>query len=170
MMSFWSLSAFPLPGLKYLPVDRRVIRRANPSEASLIAALIQAAYRDYAPKLGRDPQPMTDDYAELIDAGDVWVLDDAGNLDGVLVIQLVDSSLLIRTVGIAPHRQRQGLGTRLMAEAECLAVAADIHTLRLYTNEVMTGNVELYARLGYAETHRTGPDGKQVIYMTKELK
>jgi GNAT superfamily N-acetyltransferase len=146
-----------------------LIRLASFFDERSIVALIDAAYRDYIPKLGRDPQPMTDDYAVLIEAGEVWVLGGAAGLDGVLVIQTADASLLIRTVGIAPHRQRQGLGTRLMGEAERLAKAADICTLRLYTNEVMTGNVELYERLGYTETHRTGPDGKQVIYMTKEL-
>jgi GNAT superfamily N-acetyltransferase len=145
------------------------MRQAQPSDASAVSELIHAAYALYVPRLGRDPQPMTDDYAMLIEAGEVWVLDGAAGLDGVLVIQKADASLLIRTVGIAPHRQRQGLGSRLMAEAERLAAEADIRTLRLYTNEVMTGNVELYERLGYAETHRSGPTGKQVIYMTKEL-
>jgi GNAT superfamily N-acetyltransferase len=147
-----------------------LIRLASLFDERSIVALIDAAYRDYIPKLGRDPQPMTDDYAVLIEAGEVWVLDGSTGLEGVLVIQKQVGCLLIRTVGIAPTCQRQGLGTRLMGEAERLAKAADICTLRLYTNEVMTGNVELYERLGYTETHRAGPDGKQVIYMTKELK
>jgi GNAT superfamily N-acetyltransferase len=147
-----------------------VIRLASPLETGLIAALIDAAYRDYIPRLGREPQPMTDDYTALIAAGEVWVLDGSSALDGVLVVQRQEDCLLVRTVGIAPACQRQGLGSRLMGEVERMAAEADIRTLRLYTNEVMTGNVELYERLGYAETHRTGPEGKQVIYMTKELK
>jgi ribosomal protein S18 acetylase RimI-like enzyme len=147
-----------------------VIRLARLDDAASVSALIRATYSLYVPRLGRDPQPMTDDYAALIEAGEVWVSDGKTALEGVLVVQKTEDYLLIRTIGIAPARQRQGLGTRLMGEAERLAVAADIRTLRLYTNEVMTGNVELYERLGYIETHRTGPEGKQVIYMTKELK
>jgi ribosomal protein S18 acetylase RimI-like enzyme len=147
-----------------------VIRLASPLEVGLITVFIDAAYRDYIPRLGREPQPMTDDYTALIAAGEVWVLDGSSALDGVLVVQMQEDYLLIRTVGIAPTCQRQGLGTRLMGEAERLAKAADICTLRLYTNEVITGNVELYERLGYTETHRTGSEGKHVIYMTKELK
>jgi GNAT superfamily N-acetyltransferase len=147
-----------------------MIRLASPLEVGLVTVFIDAAYHDYIPRLGREPQPMTDDYTALIAAGEVWVLDGSSALDGVLVVQKNEDYLLVRTVGIAPTRQRQGLGSRLMAEAERLAAEADIRTLRLYTNEVMTGNVELYERLGYAETHRTGPTGKQVIYMTKELR
>jgi GNAT superfamily N-acetyltransferase len=146
------------------------MRKAQPSDVPNVSALIRAAYVLYVRRLGRDPQPMTDDYAVLIKASEVWVLDGTTALDGVLVVQKVEDYLLVRTVGIAPDRQRQGLGSLLMGEAEMLARAAGIHTLRLYTNEVMTGNVELYRRLGYIETHRTGPEGKQVIYMTKELK
>jgi GNAT superfamily N-acetyltransferase len=147
-----------------------LIRLASFFDERSIVALIDAAYRDYIPKLGRDPQPMTDDYAVLIAAGEVWVLDGSSALDGVLVVQRQEDCLLVRTVGIAPTCQRQGLGSRLMGEVERMAAEADIRTLRLYTNEMMTGNVELYERLGYTETHRTGPEGKQVIYMTKELK
>jgi GNAT superfamily N-acetyltransferase len=145
------------------------MRQAQPSDASAVSELIHAAYALYVPRLGRDPQPMTDDYAALSEAGEVWVLDGSATLDGVLVVQKQTDCLLVRTVGIAPTRQRQGLGSRLMAEAERLAAAAGVRTLRLYTNEVMAGNVEFYQRLGYTETHRTGPKGKQVIYMTKEL-
>jgi ribosomal protein S18 acetylase RimI-like enzyme len=76
---------------------------------------------------------------------------------------------LVRTVGIATGWQRQGLGTKLLNEAEKICRASDIATMRLYTNEVMAGNVELYQRLGYCETYRVGPEGKQVIYMMKEL-
>jgi ribosomal protein S18 acetylase RimI-like enzyme len=146
-----------------------LIRLASLFDERSIVALIDAAYRDYIPKLGRDPQPMTDDYAALIEAGEVWVSDGKTALEGVLVVQKAEDQLLVRTVGIAPACQRQGLGSRLMEEVERMAAEADIRTLRLYTNEAMTGNVELYERLGYAETHRSGPTGKQVIYMTKEL-
>ena len=146
------------------------MRQARPDDVHNLSALIQAAYSLYVPHLGRKPQPMTDDYAALIEANEVWVIEDGSELEGVIVTQTIEDYLLVRTVGITPARQRQGLGTQLMAEAERLARAADIRTLRLYTNEVMAGNVELYERLGYAETHRDGPEGKQVIYMTKALK
>ncbi len=149
--------------------DRSVIRLAIPSDVTEITALIDAAYSGYAPLLQRNPQPMDDDYSVLIAAGEVTVRCEEGQILGVLVCQQREDHLLVRTVGIRPDRQRLGLGSELMRYAETIAAEHGWRVLRLYTNEVMTGNVELYQRLGYSETHRTGPDGRQVIYMLKEL-
>ena len=147
-----------------------MIRPAQPSDAGPVAALIQAAYGGYAPLLGRDPQPMTDDYAALIAAGEVFVLEVERVLAGVLVVQEPEwGTMLVRTVGIAPGRQGRGLGTQLMAYAEEIADARDLRRMRLYTNQVMDGTARLYARLGYVETHRDGPGGRQIIYMGKEV-
>ena len=146
------------------------MRLAQSEDVARVVALIDNAYAHYVPRLGRNPQPMTDDYEAMIASSQVWVLDGDVALDGILVVQTDEDYLLVRTIAVAPSRQRQGLGTQLLHEAEHLAVSADRSTLRLYTNEVMTGNVELYERLGYIETHRSGPKGKQVVYMMKELK
>ena len=147
-----------------------MIRQAQPADAEAVATLIGAAYGGYAPLLGRNPQPMDDDYAALIAAKQVFVLEDGGELLGVLVVQQPDDfELLVRTVGIAPTHQGKGLGTQLMTYAEQVASDRDINRLRLYTNEVMDGTARLYTRLGYEETRREGPEGRQVIYMAKEV-
>jgi ribosomal protein S18 acetylase RimI-like enzyme len=146
-----------------------VIRRAKSEDILDITVLIEAAYGHYVTRLGRNPQPMDDDYAALIDAGEVWVSEGEVSLNGVLVCQKVEDYLLVRTVGVSPEIQRRGLGSELMMEAKALAKIAGTSMLRLYTNEVMTGNVDLYERLGYSETHRAGPEGKRVVYMKKEL-
>jgi GNAT superfamily N-acetyltransferase len=146
-----------------------VIRPALPSDAADVGALIIAAYQGYVARLGKNPQPMDDDYTLLIADGQVWVMESDGELAGVLVCQKAEDHLLIRTVGITPERQRTGFGSSMMKHAEQIAKDSGVSVLRLYTNETMTGNAELYARLGYHETHRKGPEGKQVIYMTKVL-
>jgi ribosomal protein S18 acetylase RimI-like enzyme len=146
-----------------------VIRAAEMVDVARVASLIDRAYRGYVGALGRDPQPMTDDYHTLVSASEVWVYEHYGRIDGVLVLQSKDDHLLVRTIGIAPDRQRKGLGTKLMRHAEAVALASGQRQIQLYTNEVMTGNVELYERLGFVETHRTGPENKRVIYMTKAV-
>ena len=146
-----------------------MIRPALPDEALDVSALIAAAYQDYVVLLGRNPQPMDDDYGLLIGDQQVSVLEQDGKLVGVLVCQMSDDHLLIRTVGIAPECQGAGLGKRLTGFAEELAKENAINVLRLYTNEVMAGNVEFYQRLGFRETDRKGPTGKRVIYMMKVL-
>ena len=142
-----------------------MIRQCNAAEVAPVCTLIEAAYRDYVALLGRNPQPLDDDYAALINAGEVFVLERDGRIDGALVLQQVEDHLLVRTVAVDPSSQRQGLGTLMMEYAEIHARDRGIATLRLYTNEVMAGNVELYSRLGYSETHRTGPVGRQIVHM-----
>lgn len=148
-----------------------MIRPAEPADAEPVTALIHSAYGGYVSLLGRNPQPLNDNYAALIEAGEVFALTEDDALLGVLVVQEPEyGTLLVRTVAIAPRHQGQGLGTRLMAYAEQVADERDLTRMQLYTNEVMDGTARLYARLGYAETHRTGADGQQVIYMAKEIR
>ena len=112
---------------------------------------------------------MTDDYPALIEAGEVHVTEDDGSIIGVLVTQEQSDCLLVRTVAIDPSLQRGGHGIALMAFAETRAWEMTKNRLRLYTNEVMDGTFSLYSRLGYWETRRDGPVGRQVIYMEKEV-
>ena len=146
-----------------------MIRQCNAADVAPVWTLIEAAYRDYVPVLGRNPQPLDDDYASLIDAGELFVLERDGHIAGALVLQQAEDHLLVRTVAVDPSSQRQGIGTLMMEYAERHARDRGIATLRLYTNEVMAGNVELYRRLGYTETHRTGPAGRQIVHLASHL-
>ena len=146
-----------------------MIRQSNAADVGPVCTLIEAAYRDYVTLLGRNPQPLDDDYGQLINAGEVFVLERNGHIDGAIVLQEVDNELLVRTVAVDPASQRQGLGTLMMEYAASYAQDRGIATLRLYTNEVMAGNVELYRRLGYGETNRAGPTGRQIVHMAIQL-
>ncbi len=112
---------------------------------------------------------MSDDYRAMIAGGQVWVLRHDDGIVGVAVLQQGDGHLLVRTIGISPACQRQGLGSQFLAFAEERALNHGLRQLQLYTNEVMTGNVDFYRQHGYCETHRTGTLGTQVIYMLKDL-
>jgi GNAT superfamily N-acetyltransferase len=146
-----------------------VIRPALGQDEAAVTALIHSAYQGYVAALGRNPQPMEDDYATRIAAGEVSLLEQNGVVIGVLVCTLREGEWLLRTVGIAPAHQGRGHGRQLVDAAECLARQAGHHRVHLYTNEVMTGNVALYQHLGYRETQRNGPAGKQIVYMVKDI-
>jgi len=74
-------------------------------------------------------------------------------IDGTLaaLIETIDQGdrLLIENVAVSPDFQRRGLGSRLMLHAEEIARALGRGRIWLYTNRRFTGNVELYAALGY---------------------
>ena len=63
----------------------------------------------------------------------------------------------------------QGLGRVLMDLAVEQARAAGYARLRLYTHERMVRNQAIYARAGFAETHRVTENGLHRVYMEKPL-
>lgn len=70
---------------------------------------------------------------------------------------------------VAPDRQGRGLGTRLLAYVEGV-LACDVVEMTLFTGERSIGNLRLYRRLGFRETHRV-PTGRgySMIFFSKRL-
>jgi ribosomal protein S18 acetylase RimI-like enzyme len=129
------------------------IRPAEPADARAIAEIVERAYGGYVERIGLRPGPMDDDYAEKVAAGLVWVADDAG-VAGLIVLVEEPDDLLIENVAVDPRRQGEGIGRALLGFAEDSARKAGLSTLRLYTHEMMTENLALYAQLGYHEDER----------------
>lgn len=112
---------------------------------------------------------MLDDYASLIDAGRVHVAERNGFVGGVLVLIPQDDAMLLDNVAVSPEAQGSGLGRMMLEYAERAAIEAGFRSVKLYTNEAMTENIALYARIGYAETHRVEEKGFWRVYMRKCL-
>jgi GNAT superfamily N-acetyltransferase len=145
------------------------LRRAGDADATAIAALVHAAYVDYTPLLGRTPFPMLADHAQAVRAHDVWVLDDAGRIVGVIELVAHDDHLWVENVAIAPDRQGRGYGRRLLGFAEDEARRLALPEMGLLTNERYLDNIAMYTRYGYRETHREPYLGSDLIYFRKAL-
>ena len=147
-----------------------MIRPARLDEAPALHALVERAYGGYVPVLGRRPAPMDDDYAARCAAGEAFVLErEGGGFAGALVLEDAPDHLWVDNVAVEPALHGRGLGRALLAFAEDEARRRGHAELRLLTNERMTRNIVLYARLGYAETERREEDGLRRVYMTKRL-
>ena len=112
---------------------------------------------------------MDDDYPHHIAAGEVWLLADAAGLAAVAVLIDAADHLLLDNVAVDPTRQGQGLGRAMIAHAEAEARTRGRRELRLFTNEMMEGNIRLYRRLGFVETHRAEVAPFRRVFMTKRL-
>jgi GNAT superfamily N-acetyltransferase len=145
------------------------IRAGAPADAEAIGRLVDAAYALYVPRIGREPAPMTADYAALAAAGAVTVAEADGDLVGVLVTHPRADHLLVENVAVAPARQGCGLGRLLLKRAEQQAHELRLPEIRLYTNERMVENLAMYPRLGYAETGRNVEDGFARVHFRKRL-
>jgi GNAT superfamily N-acetyltransferase len=144
-------------------------RRARPGEAAALRDLVRAAYAEWVPLIGREPGPMTDDYAARIAAGEAWVVEADGGLAAAIVLEDGDGALLLDNIAIAPSARGRGLFRDLMGFAEAEARRRGHPCIRLYTHERMARNVALYLAQGYVETHRAEQDGFARVFMEKPL-
>jgi ribosomal protein S18 acetylase RimI-like enzyme len=145
------------------------VRPAREPDAAVLATVAAEAYRRYVPRIGREPAPMTADYAQAVRTGLTWVAEADGDIVGLLVLVVHPDHLLLENVAVLPSAQRRGVGARLLALAEDQARARGLDEIRLYTNEAMTENLAYYPRYGYTETHRAEQDGFRRVFFTKHL-
>jgi GNAT superfamily N-acetyltransferase len=146
-----------------------MIRPAVPDDTAAVREIVDAAYRPYIARIGKPPGPMLDDYAKRIADGQVWVLDEAGRIVGILVLEPLADGLLLDNIAVAPDRHGKGHGRALLEFAEAEAVRRGWHDIRLYTHALMTENIALYQRIGYVETARVSEKGFDRVYMRKRL-
>ena len=145
------------------------IRKAMPVDVAAIAALTDAAYTKYVPRMGRKPQPMTVDYHQMLAEHPIWLLCVGQTVAGLLVLMHEPDIMLIYSVAVHPDYQHRGFGRRLLAWADQEARQAGYTKIRLYTNALMEENIALYKSLGYHETHREPFNGLFIVHLAKTL-
>ena len=84
-----------------------LIRPARPDDATRLADIARAAYAKYIPRLGREPAPMSADYAAAIADGDAAVIVRGQTILGYLIGRPYGDSFSSRTSpSIRPVRVR----------------------------------------------------------------
>jgi GNAT superfamily N-acetyltransferase len=153
----------------YSPGVEVRVRPAHGRDAAALSDLARLAYAPYVPRIGREPAPVTADYAATIGRGGVWVAEVEDRVVGLLVLQLRVDHLLLENVAVAPDLHGTGIGARLLDVAEDQARRHRLPEIRLYTNAAMTENLAYYPRRGYRETHRAVQDGYDRVFFSKTM-
>jgi N-acetylglutamate synthase-like GNAT family acetyltransferase len=151
-------------------MDETSIRRASTADLTEIQRLIADAYTKYIERIGRQPAPMTADYAAALEQARVWVLESGDAIVGALVTEDRGDHLLLETIAVASSAQGSGYGRLLLDRAEGDAAELGLTEIRLYTNEAMTENLSFYPRHGYRETGRAQQDGFWRVYFSKTVR
>jgi ribosomal protein S18 acetylase RimI-like enzyme len=143
------------------------IRRGVQADADAIAALTREAYAKWVELIGREPLPMTVDYAEAVKSHRFDLL--FAGTDFAALIETVPQGgwLMIENVAVRPAFQRRGYGVRLLRLAETLSVESGLRGTRLYTNQRFTANLGLYASLGYRVEREAPHNGGVTVHMAK---
>ena len=145
-----------------------MIRPARPDELELIRTIVHDAYIGYVERIGGRPGPMESDYAALLAKGAIYVIDGTPP-PGLIVLSDGPDHLLVENVAVAPEAQGHGHGGTLLRFAETEARRRGFAELRLYTHELMTENLSLYAHVGYEEIGRRPEQGFSRVYLSKRI-
>ncbi len=146
-----------------------MIRPAQPHDAATVRALVHEAYSHWIPRLGRVPGPMRDDYDRRIAANQLSVLEQEGEIVGIVVLEEQPACLFLENVAVRPEEQGKGYGHKLIAFAEQEAARRDLPELQLCTNARMTENIALYEHLGFREIGRISGEGYERIWLAKAV-
>lgn len=144
-------------------------RIATADDAQAICDLTRQAYAKWVPLIGREPLPMTVDYADALLRHRFDLLELDGTLAGLIETTPQGDDLLIVNVAVSPAFQKRGLAVALMRHAEALAEAGRHAATRLYTNRRFTENIALYARLGYRVEREEALNGGVAVHMVRPL-
>jgi len=143
------------------------LRTAGEAGAEAILGLTREAYAKWVGQIGREPLPMTVDYAEAVKKHRFDLLYVGDRLAALIETTPRGSYLLIENVAVRPAFQGRGFGRRLLKLAEALAETADLAGVRLYTNKLFAGNLRLYAALGYTVERVEPLNGGVAVHMVK---
>jgi ribosomal protein S18 acetylase RimI-like enzyme len=143
------------------------LRRARADDAEAIGVLTREAYAKWVPLIGREPLPMTVDYAQALNAHRFDLLHVGDELAALVETAPDGDRLLVVNVAVRPAYQGRGLGVRLMRLAEDLAADAGLTGVRLYTNQRFEANIALYASLGYRIDREEALNGGVAVHMSK---
>lgn len=145
----------------------RIIRPARPEDVPTIRNIVDASYRRYIPRIGRPHGPMLDDYGRRVTDNRAWVLQEAGRVVAILVLEHTAEGFRLDNIAVAPEAQGGGCRRMLIAFTETEAKRHGCREIHLNTHALMTENQALYQRLGFAETRRIAQQGFDRVYMTK---
>ena len=140
------------------------------TDAAALRRIARGAYQHYTAEMGREPAPMTADYAHHLRHDQVHVaVDDGGLALGFAVVIEKPEGGWLENIAVAPAVMGQGIGAALLRHVEDDLARAGAAALNLYTNQVMRQNIDWYRKNGYQETGRRREDGYQRVFFQKRI-
>ena len=120
---------------------------AQLAEVQLSAGeLFRGTHMDFA--ADHPPTPL-EDFEAACTAATLWVSEDAGRCNGMLLAEASRDDLHILELSVAATAQRRGIGSALLGTAIAAARARGLASLTLTTDRTLPWNAPFYARNGF---------------------
>ena len=145
------------------------IRLATADDLHNVKTCARLAYTKYLARMDRHPAPMVADFARQIALEQIYVATSGSLLSGFVVFYKKSDHIHLENIAVIPESSGKGYGKALIEFVEQCAHDARVNAVELYTNEVMTENIAIYTKLGYAEIERKREDGFNRVYFRKLL-
>ena len=126
--------------------DTMKVRGAKASDLTAVASCADLAF---------DVPRTPDNRAELasqIQQGLIQVMGDAARVLGYISFSPNRDHLFVEAIAVLPELHGHGIGSRLLAFAEQVALRLGLRSVRLFTSGEISGNLSFYRRHGYHET------------------
>jgi len=148
-------------------MSKAVIRSARSEDVAGITACVCEAYVHYIERIGKQPGPMLEDYADAIRHFQVHVAELNGMVVGAIVLKITDEGFYLDNVAVRPSVKGKGVGRQLLEHAEIEARRQGYGSIYLATHELMTENRALYTRAGYVEYDQRVVNGYPRVFFRK---
>jgi N-acetylglutamate synthase-like GNAT family acetyltransferase len=161
---------YPLLGLPQAFTFDTILRRAQPSDVGQIRDVTRRSYAKWIALIGREPKPMAADYSKAVAQHWIDVVEQHGQVIALIEMIPHESHLFIENLAVDEAFQHKGIGRKLLAHAEQLAVQAQLVEVQLATNAAFVENLHFYKRCGY-EDYLTKPlfDGGTMTCFRKSV-
>lgn len=150
-------------------IENFILRRATIADTVHVTACVYRAFEHYVERIGRPPGPMLEDYEQVIQERQVFVVETNTGLAGVIVFAITGEGFLLDVIAVDPIYQKKGVGKLLLTFAEDEARRQGFASIYLYTHIKMIENQELYSKIGYLEYDRRKEHGLERVFMRKLL-
>ncbi|MFN8401499.1 MAG: GNAT family N-acetyltransferase [Anaerolineales bacterium] len=145
------------------------LRPAHINDAPAVADCVNKAFGHYVERIGMKPAPMEMDYEHEIREHQVFVVEDAGQVVGSLVLGITQEGFLLDVIAVVPEYWGKGVGRIMLEHAEAEAKRQGFESIYLFTHEKMVENQTLYKKIGYIEYDRRLEMGRKRVYMRKRF-
>lgn len=152
------------------PQLRRAIADDAPALAQLLAVAFAPHRASYTPAAYAATTPDAAALRTRLAEGPAWLVEEEGRAVGTVSAVARGDDLHVRSMAVLPEAAGQGLGARLLAEAESFARAAGHARLTLSSTPFLVAALRLYARAGFVATGEGELHGTPLVHMAKPLR